>query len=160
MTEDRDPIRTLRKVLERTWHSSGCATHVGPEDGGGYCTPGCVVYEAGASLEQVERWRDALREIAAGHWEKGDPMSQARTALEPFGTTDSQPATEEPDLEPLWADVLLHPETHTPTLLTDDQRNEANEALSDILAGEWLERCWIQAGPLHAGTTDSEEPTT
>lgn len=57
--------------------------------------------------------------------------------------------TTDPDRpEPLWADVLLHPETHTPTLLTQEQRNEVNEALSDILAGEWLERCWIQAGPL------------
>lgn len=28
----------VKAQVEFSWHGSGCATNVGPEDGGGYCT--------------------------------------------------------------------------------------------------------------------------
>jgi hypothetical protein len=82
-----DPIRTLRKTVAvaRLFRPRG------------------FVEDVEASLEQVERWREALNEIDTGypHNHSGDdsgypescPVCRAGDALlEPFGTTDSPDA--------------------------------------------------------------------
>jgi hypothetical protein len=56
--------------------------------------------------------------------------------------------TAEPEMKPLWAHVVLDPETHTPALLSSEELAEINETMRDCTRGYFLDRCWIQAGPL------------
>ncbi len=81
----------VKEQVEFSWHGNGCATHVGPEDGGGYCTPNCRQYQALDALRSLRtqhtRSRGALEKIASMSPSTGNQGWQiaveiAREALE------------------------------------------------------------------------------
>lgn len=53
-------VEMIQAQLQQTWHSTGCATNVGAEDGGGYCTPGCAVYDSKAALQEFIKKQEEL----------------------------------------------------------------------------------------------------
>ena len=51
-------------------------------------------------------------------------------------------------LEPVWAHVFMHPEDHCPTLLPEDTLAEVRVAIGDAAAGRFIDRAWVQPGPI------------
>jgi hypothetical protein len=90
MTEPRDPISTLREALEYNLHWLEADYGVVEQDHEAK-TNRRLSQSALASLEQVERWREALTDIA-NHSKENGARAYARAALEPFGTTDNPPS--------------------------------------------------------------------
>jgi len=58
-----DAWELVKEQVEFSWHGNGCATNVGPEDGGGYCTPNCRQYQALAALRSLRTQLDRAQAL-------------------------------------------------------------------------------------------------